>query len=159
MTDEEFEIFLQTSLDELWEKQDRLENEHGFSSFSRWFFDQETGLLELFDAKEKKVLEAAVIGIGSYARNSNTWKWAWSNESIVPSLRLKAEALKELEKITGIELFTDASAFEIENEAMAWELAAISVKHLNALGVYKAPSSARPLETFLAITKIQPERA
>jgi hypothetical protein len=37
---------------------------------------------------------------------------------------------------------------------MAWELAAIAVKHLGAMGCYRAPSSRGAPTTFLAITRI-----
>ncbi|KAB2925541.1 MAG: hypothetical protein F9K30_07740 [Dechloromonas sp.] len=155
MTDNEFEQFLKSALAELWEKQDRLESEHGFASYSRWFFDQQTEKLEMFDAKDQKAVVADVIDIGSYASNSNTWKWAWSNDSVLPSLREKSESLKALADLTGIGLFTSEEAFSVENEHMAWELVAMSVRHLNAIGAYKAPSSSRPLSTFLAITGIR----
>lgn len=154
MIDDEFEKFLSSALDELWEKQEKLETEHGFGSFSRWFFDQSTEQLEFFDEEDNKVVVADVINIGSYAKNSSTWKWAWSNESVLPSLRKKAGILKELGATTDIELFTSESAISIENEHMAWELAAISVRKLNALGVYMAPSSSKALCSFLALTSI-----
>lgn len=154
MTDEEFERFLKSALDELWEKQERLQTDHGFGSFSRWYFDQATEQLELFDEADKKVAVADVIDIGSYAANSSTWKWAWSNESVLPGLRKRAEVLKELEAQTGVALFASEAAASIENEPMAWEIAALCVRHLNALGVYRAPSSSRPLFSFLALMNI-----
>ena len=154
MTDDEFEHFLKTALNELWEKQDKLDSEHGFGSYARWFFDQETEKLEMFNGDDRKALEADVICIGSYASNSNTWKWAWSNDSIVPAQREKSESLKALSDLTGIGLFSSKEACSIENENMAWELAAMSVRHLNALGVYRAPSSSGQLSTFLAITQL-----
>lgn len=155
MTDNEFEQFLQTALSELWEKQDELESKQGFGSCARWFFDQQTETLEMFDANDRKVVEAEVIDIGSYANDSSTWKWAWSNDSLLPSLRKKAESLKVLSDLTGIELFSFENAFSVENEEMAWELVAMSVRHLGALGAYKAPSATRPLSTFLAIKSIR----
>ncbi len=154
MTDNEFEHFLKAALDELWEKQDKLEAEYAFGSYARWFFDQETGKLEMFDGNDRKALEAEVICIGSYANNSSSWKWAWSNDTIVPAQRERSESLKALADLTGIGLFSSEAACSIENENMAWELAAMSVKHLNAHGVYRAPSSSGQLSTFLAITQL-----
>ncbi|KAI3488918.1 hypothetical protein L1887_46948 [Cichorium endivia] len=123
----------------LKEKQQRLESEHGLGRFVRWCFDQEVGLLEMFDGEDRKVVEADVICIGSYAGNSSTWKWAWSNDALRPLLREKSRLLRALGDLTGIDLFVAESAFAIDDEPMAWELAAISVKYLNALGVYRAP--------------------
>jgi len=154
MTEQEFNHFLTSALDELWEKQEKLESEHGFGTFSRWFYDQATEMLELFDENDKKVVIAEVINIGSFASNSNTWKWAWSNESVLPNLRKKSETLKTLGAITGLGLFTDESAIAIENEDMAWEIAAMSVRQLGAKGIYRAPSSSKLLSSFLALTSI-----
>jgi hypothetical protein len=155
MTDEEFDAFLGSAIDELREKQEKLKSEYGFGEFARWFFDQETEKLELFDHQDNKVIVAEVINIGSFASNSNTWKWAWSNDSVLPHLRKLAEPLKELGSITGLAMFESDSAFSIDGESMAWEVAAICVRHLNALGVYRAPSSSRPLAAFLALTSVR----
>ncbi len=155
MNDEAFEEFLTSALDELWSKQDHLEKAYGFGSFARWSFDQESGKLEMFDADDKKALEADVVAIGSYASDSSSWKWAWSNESLLPAQRAKAESFKVLGELTGIGLFTEEAAFSVEDENMAWELAAMCIRHLGAMGVYKAPSSSGPLSTFLAITAVR----
>lgn len=155
MTDEEFEDFVQSTMDELIAKQDQLKSEYGFGSFERWHFDQVSETLSFFDAAGKLTLEAEVIDIGSYASNSNTWKWAWANESVLPALRTKAEPLKQLRDVTGFDLFSSESTVSVEDENMAWELAAMSVRKLGALGAYKAPSSSRPLSTFLAIMRVR----
>jgi hypothetical protein len=155
VTDQEFEEFLRTSLDALWAKQDALESDYGFGNYSKWHFDQTTEKLVLFNENDVKTLEADVIDVGSYATNSQTWKWAWSNDSVLPSLREKAAVLKELATITGVELFASDAPFKVEGESMAWELAAMCVRHLGALGAYRAPSPSKPLATFLAIRSIQ----
>ena len=153
MTDEEFEDFLSSATEELSKKQDFLQEQYGLGTLGRWWFDQTTETLQFFDEADNLVIEADVVDIGSYSSKSNTWKWAWGNTSVLPGLRKKVERLKELEDLTGFEIFGYEHAFEIEDEAMAWELAAISVKHLGALGCYRAPSTGGPT-TFLAITNI-----
>ncbi|TAK92617.1 MAG: hypothetical protein EPO06_00200 [Burkholderiaceae bacterium] len=155
MTDAEFEDFVQRSMDELIAKQDQLKSEYGFGTFDRWHFEQTSETLSFFDADGKLTVEAEVIDIGSYANNSNTWKWAWANDTILPALRSKAEPLRNLQELTGFELFGSDSTVSVEDENMAWELAAMSVRQLGALGAYKAPSSSRPLATFLAIMRIK----
>jgi hypothetical protein len=155
MTDEEFEDFLSAAVEELSEKQKQLEIRHGFGSYARWHFDQATERLDLFDDAGVKQIEARVVAIGSYASDSKTWRWAWANESILPALRREAEGLKELGTVTGLGLFETQEAFEIEDESMAWELAALGVRHLGALGAYRAPSSLGPMATFLAVISIR----
>lgn len=155
MTDEEFEVYLDSALAELSEKQDRLTTDYGIGKFARWHFDQSTEKLEFFDGRDRKVLEAAVVEIGSYSHKSDSWKWAWANESVLPSLRKKAEPLRELRALTGLPLFTIEPAFSLNRHEIAWKLVAMSAQHLDALGVYKAPSDNGNPVTFLAIMEIE----
>jgi hypothetical protein len=154
MTDEDFEDFVESSMDHLLAKQEDLKSKYGLGTFTRWHFDQATETLSFFDSAGKLALEADVIDIGSYASDSNTWKWAWSNESVLPALREKAEPLRKLQALTGIDIFGSESAVTVADEEMAWELVAMSIRQLGALGAYRAPSSSKPLATFLAITRL-----
>jgi len=155
MTDEEFENFVSSAMDELTQKQEWLGTEYGLGTHARWWFDQESEKLEFFDKGDNKVLTASVIHLGSYSANSKTWKWAWANDSIVQSQREKAISLKALADLTGYSLFAKESPVGLEDESMAWELAAMSLRHLGGIGVYKAPSSSGTLASFLAITAVQ----
>lgn len=56
--------------------------------------------------------------------------------------------------ITGFELFGEKEASSVEGEAMAWELAALAVQHLNAVGCYRATSSSDGPTIYLAITEL-----
>jgi len=155
MTDEEFDAFLEVATDELKQKQSELQIEHGIGTYDRWCYEQATSKLQFYNADNHQVLEAETIDIGSYSPKSNSWKWAWSNESVLPLLRKHSEIFKELEGITGYDIFGREYAFEIEDENMAWELAAFAVKHIGALGCYRAPASKEGGPTsYLAITKI-----
>ena len=155
MDDAQFQQFLDLAHGELERKQEALKKTFGLGSFPRWRFDQPTQSLRFFDRDDALVVEADVIDIGSFSTKSSTWKWAWSNDSVLPALRQRADPLRGLTDITGFEVFSQDSAFEIDGESMAWELAALSVKHLGAAGCYRAPSSSRPLLTFLAIMEIR----
>ena len=156
MTESEFESFLAVANEELRYRQDSLKTQYRIGSFARWWYEQATAKLQFFNQANQIVLEADIIHVGSYSAKSNTWKWGWSNDSVLPCLRQKTETLKELESITGYDLFGSEAAFEVEDESQAWELTAIAVKHLGAIGCYRAPSSEEGgPATFLAITSIQ----
>lgn len=157
MTDDEFGAFIETSMDELLAKQRALQTEHGLGDFARWHFDQATEVLSFFDAEDRLALEADVIDMGSHAPDAGTWKWAWANEYVLPSLRSKAEPLKALHDLTGIGFFNSESAVSVEDESMEWEIVAMSVRQLQALGAYRAPSSSNSLATYLAITSLRPQ--
>jgi len=66
LTDEEFETFLSSAREELRNKQDLLVEQYGFGTRNRWWFDQTTEKLQLFDEADNLVIEADVMEIGSY---------------------------------------------------------------------------------------------
>src|ERR1700722_2257822 len=150
MTDEEFAEFLDRAQDELEQKQALLMESDGFGQHKDFWFDQLTGKLQLKDANGEVKVEADVILIGSFSPSAGTWKWAWSNASIVDALRKKSERFKELEAITGMEFFA-VPAFEAD-EQMAWDAVAMCVSHVGAMGCYRMP--ARQLEVFAAIDSV-----
>lgn len=155
MSDEEFDQFLVTARARLKEKQDRLTEFYGFGLQGRWGFEQATQKLSLFDSEGRLFVQADVIDIGSFGPPNNSWRWAWGNPSVLPALRERALPLKGLQDVTGLELFGLDRTFEIGGEAMAWDMAALAVDHLNALGCYRAPASSQPLMTFLAVMEVE----
>jgi hypothetical protein len=152
MTDAEFDAFLSAANEELRQKQEALKHAYGLGSYRRFWWEQATAKIQFFDAADALKVEADVIHIGTYAEKSSTWRWAWGSQSLLPWLRTKTEKLKELEAITGFEIFGKSEPFRVEGETHAWELAAISVKHLGAIGCYRAPSSRDGPTTFFAIS-------
>ena len=156
MTESEFDAFLAKAVAQLKSKQAHMTEEFGFGAGGRWWFEQETQRLQLFDSNDQLTVEADVIDVGSFAPLASTWMWGWCNESLLPELRGRSRPLVELESLTGYAMFGRAEAFKIEGEPMAWELAAVSVMHLGALGCYRAPSSSNPLMSFLAIMSVKP---
>ena len=83
-------------------------------------------------------VEAEVTPIGSFSNKSSTWQWGWANKSLVESLRLKAEKLKDLAELTGIQSFKLPG--RKANKAMAWEMTAMAVHVLGSLGCYRMPA-------------------
>lgn len=154
MNDEEFELFLTNANTELKEKQAHLTAAYGFGSHKRWMFENDKAKLQFFNQDDQLVIEADIIDIGSYSPNAATWKWAWAYESINPVLKVDSLRIKELEEITDLVIFGEKEPFEAD-EYLAWELAAMAVKHLNAMGCYRAFSSARNVNMFFAITEVK----
>ena len=66
------------------------------------------------------LLEFSVVFIGSWSGKSNSWMWSWANENVADYARSKSNCLKDLQNITGNEVFIN-SLFECEE--MAYELA------------------------------------
>ena len=154
MNDDEFELFLTSANAELKEKQTYLTETYGFGSHKRWMFENDKAYLQFFDQDDKLVLTANIIDIGSYSPSASTWKWAWAYESITPALKADSIRLKELKEITDLVVFGEKEPFEAD-EYLAWELAAMAVKYLGAMGCYRAFSSARNVNMFFAITSVR----
>lgn len=154
MNDQEFELFLAKATNELKEKQAHLTTAYGFGTHKRWMFENDKAKLQFFDQDDQLVIEADIIDIGSYSPAANTWKWAWAYDSINPVLKIDSLRVKELEEITDLIIFGQQEPIEAD-EYLAWELAAMAVKHLNAMGCYRAFSSARNVNMFFAITEVK----
>lgn len=153
MDDSDFNVFLARAIEELEAKQTRLQTDYKLGQFDRWWIDLETGTLEFFYNDKSVRLVAEIVDIGSYSKKSGTWKWAWSNDSVPEHLRRQAIKLKELEAITNRNIFGLEHAFEADME-LAWDIAALSVMHLSALGCYRSPSSNGDLFTFSALKTV-----
>jgi len=155
MTRTEFQAFIGAANDELRRKQNAMRDEHGFGTFASWWITENGDILQFFNESDRLALEASFIVVGTYAPADNTWKWAWSDASIDLPVQERVAKLKELEGITGIRMFGRGDAFEINGEPMAWELTAMAVKHLGALGCYMLPAASGEPASFLAITAIR----
>jgi hypothetical protein len=151
MTDAEFDRFVAESMEALERKQAEIGERFGLGSWARWDYDLSTERLRFSDADGECRVEATAIEVGSFSTKSNTWKWAWANQSIPERSRAKSVRLRELFDTTGFEVF-QLEAFEAD-EQMAWELAAMAVAHLSALGCYRGPAG--HLHVFLAIESIR----
>jgi hypothetical protein len=150
MTDAQFDAFVASAVSELKAKQETLSERWGLGRFARYLFEQSTASLQFFDATGLERVRATVIPLGSYASRSRTWQWAWANESFLEPLRASAGALRNLHGVTGFPVFA-APTFNADAD-MAGEISAMAVKHLGALGCYRAPAATSDL--YLAIMQI-----
>ena len=155
MTDEEFDQFVTQATEQLRQKQARLRAEYGLGEYADFWFDQDSGTLQFKDSTGKIGLEATITSLGSFSSKSKTWQWSWANESVVPRLREKAESLKGLFELTGMNIFR-LPVFGAD-EPTAWEVAAMAVRYLESLGAYRMPFG--KLMVFLAIETIGPPQS
>lgn len=150
MTDEEFQNYLDDCYEELEKKQQHLIDNYGFGSFDKYEYDFDKE--EIYFIKNGIIeVKAKIIPIGSYNSDSKTWMWAWANEAFPEELRNKSSKLKQLEEITGFEMFGNEMA-EID-EDMTWEIAGMSLNLLNYEGIYRGP--ANNTQYFYAMEKVQ----
>jgi hypothetical protein len=146
MTDEQFENYLVMCYDKLESKQQKFISDYNIYNFDEYWYDQDQCILQ-FKKNGEVSLEFSVVFIGSWSGKSNTWMWSWANESVADYARIKSNCLKDLQKITGSELFIN-SLLECDQE-MAHELAAFSIEYLDAAGMYIAPGERS--DVFMAV--------
>lgn len=136
MTDNQFDEYLDYCYENLEMKQEVLRKEYGIGDFQDYWYDQESSKIQ-FKSDGKVMLEFSIVFIGSWSNKSNTWMWAWANNSMINGIKEQSSVLKELTYITGFDTFT-REYFDCD-EAMAHELTAFSVEHLKAKGMYISP--------------------
>ncbi|PWQ93618.1 DUF6882 domain-containing protein [Leucothrix arctica] len=133
MDDQQFQTYIDKCFVDLEDKQEYLEESFGFSAFEEYKFDFDKEELYFINGGETKKT-ATIVPIGSFNDKTNAWVWAWANDAFPADLKTKAERFKELEEITGSNLFTHISA-EID-ESMSWEIAGMALNLLRGDGVY-----------------------
>lgn len=154
MTDEEFDLFVQEVTGELTRKQKLLEKSYRLGKWADYFYDAPSGELQFKDKSGKVQVRADTVPLGSYSSKTGTWQWAWANKSTPAGVRKQAEELKKLVKLTGMDVFK-MPTLEVD-ESMVWELAAMSVSHLDAKGCYHMSAGADGhLNVFVALVDVQ----
>lgn len=150
MTDPEFDAYLDQALDELEAKQTSLNSEHGMGSYKRFVVDYVGGKLTFFN-KEAPQLEASILPISTHVPEKRNLLWAWANQQLPSPVRAEAARTKELQTVTGFDLFANE---RVEcDESMAWELTALACKYLSATGAYRVPHG--EIHAHILITSIQ----
>ncbi len=146
MTNEQFENYLDMCYDKLERKQQKFSSDYNIDTFDEYWYDQDQCILQ-FKNNDQVLLEFSVVFIGSWSGKSNSWMWSWANENVADYARSKSNCLKDLQKITGSEVFIN-SLFECDQE-MAYELAAFSIEYLDAEGMYIVPDERN--DVFMAV--------
>lgn len=140
------ENFVDTCYSELEVKQNKIQEDFDIGSFDEYRYDQEQEILQFKNANEV-IIEFNVIFIGTWSKKKKDWLWAWANSSMTDNVKQKALSLKKLHHITGFHIFENSSLEA--DEITAWELAALSVHVLEAIGLYKIPGDDSDL--FIAL--------
>lgn len=148
MNGEEIGGLLNLCYAELDAKQEYLINEYQLGSYERFVYDKERKVLQ-FRNDAHNVLEFYVIIIGTWSGKSKTWTWAWANSNMALEVQKEASGLKAMAETTGFNVF-EIHSFEC-NEGDAYDITALVVHHLEAMGMYRVPEEDGHL--FLAIMR------
>ena len=131
MTDEDFDAYLESALDELEAKQSLLSDAYGLGRHERFVVDYESLTLSFFEG-ERHCVTARILPIATIVPVQNSLRWAWANEVFPEPVRQLSMAVKEPHSATGFDMFVQ-EAIECD-EPMAWEIAALACKCLRKAG-------------------------
>ena len=114
----------------------------------RWDWHQETATL-IFSHNGKPQVEANIQFSGTYSTQSETWMWAWANESLDEKVKSSSRDIRAMGEELGLKQLVAGryAATEVDG----WEMTSVLAKHLNAIGVYRTPSDTG--FTYMVVTK------
>lgn len=117
------------------ERNAQAERAFGLGHHARYHLDLETRTLTFFDANDAPVVTSRAVPVGSLARPSQSWLWSWENESMPKDATEAMLAVAHFGRENGIPALE--RNFSPCGDSLAGALAAISLKLLDAQGVYR----------------------
>ena len=122
-------------------KQAELNAEFRIGEYERYDWDQETGQLVFSDGGRARVA-AQIQFVGSVSTVSNTWLWAWANDSYEETIRAGVRRVRQFG--TEHRFLRLASARWQADEVDGWEMTAVAAFLLQAQGAYRSPGDRGP---------------
>jgi Family of unknown function (DUF6882) len=104
VTNDEYEALIETAYAYLQQQQAQTWATFDIDSYGHYHYDQETGKLVFSNNGIVRVI-SDFQAVGSLSTRSNTWLWAWANDSILAGVRQAAESVHvfgEREQITEV---------------------------------------------------------
>jgi len=133
--DDKYSELVTSSIEYLEEKQNEFINKYKINEHPRWDVDQESGKL-IFSKEGDPQVEAEIQYVGTISTQSDTWMWAWANDSLVENIKYSSKEVRDIGEQFGF--LNLAAAHWPATEEDGWEMTAIMAKVLNAIGAYRA---------------------
>ncbi len=105
--------------------------------YKNWFYDHSIGVFH-FKSDGGNDLYFKYVDVGSFSTTTNTWNWSWDNKTTPRHVSAALEKVKAFGVANNFNNLT-TGLFE-GDEYTGWEMTAISLKLLNAIGAYRIPS-------------------
>jgi hypothetical protein len=144
-----FEDLVEAATDYLKDRQARLEQEYSLGKWPRYDWSQGTRQLVFSDGGKPKVV-ADIQFVGSVSTRSDTWLWAWANDTVTPDLHEAVLKVRQHGAVHGLPHLTTAKwrATEVDG----WEMTSIAAFLLLAEGAYRSPDGNG--FTFMIVTAV-----
>jgi hypothetical protein len=133
------------------EKIDAARKRFGLGTYGRYEIDLPTATIRFLDEKGVEKIRAEVQVAGSWSPRSNTWLWAWDNESVPEAAWSRLAAVRAFGEKEQIEPVMDS--FGPCDEGEAWSVASIAAQVLDAECIYRVERPGNLL--FLLLFAIQ----
>ena len=146
--DEVFHDLISSNFRYLEERQKEFLEKYKVNDHERWDWYQDTGKL-VFTHRGVKQVEADVHFSGTFSKNSNTWMWAWANDSLEETVKSSSRKVRAIGEELG--LLKLVAAHWDATEVDGWEMTAVLAKVMNAIGAYRTPSDTG--YTYMVVTK------
>lgn len=128
---------ISSSFDYLKSVQDVFMEQYKAGDHDRWDWYQETGKL-IFSNEGMPVVECDIDFVGTLSTATDTWMWAWANESFTENIKKKARAIRDIGEHNGF--LKLACAHWSADEVDGWEMTSIMAKEIGAIGAYRTTS-------------------
>jgi len=146
---EAFEGLVEAAAAYLADCQRHLEQEYHLGKWSRYDWSQGTRQLVFSDGGTTKVI-AEIQFVGSVSTKTDTWLWAWENDSVDPALVEAILRVREYGETHGFPHLTTPKWSAHESDG--WEMTSIAAFLLQAKGAYRTPKENG--FTFMIITSV-----
>jgi hypothetical protein len=145
-----FEALIETAQTYLRACQADLEKEYRLWHWPRYDWYQETRQL-IFSEDGVAKVAADIQFVGSISTESDTWLWAWANDSVDPRLSASMVTVRDYGKEHGFNQLTTKQwhAHELDG----WEMTSVAAFLLKARGAYRSPKETG--FTFMILTDVR----
>ena len=140
------------AMHQLLAKQEDLKANYGMGTYPRFDYDAEAGTLKFSeDGRVKVIADIQVVG----TTGQQNWLWALANDHWPEPVVADMEAVLQFGLDNEIDELTTDYLEDDDLNQLGWDLTAVAVRVLNAVGAYRAPNKGRPGALFLLIKSIR----
>jgi len=128
----------QEAVQQLVEKNARLDAEFRLGEWPRYDYDFDTGKLVFSDGGVAKVI-ADIQVVGPTSGRAGNWLWAWANSHLPPNLMTDSMLVRAFGQQHGVLEMTHDVISDDDLNKLGWTLTSLAVRIGDALGAYRPP--------------------
>jgi hypothetical protein len=147
---EEFHKYQHEAVHTLMDSNAHCEEVFRIGLWERWQYELDAGALVFAQDGFAKVI-ASIQVVGTTAKSSKDWLWAWANQSFDSSQTARLQEVRSWGEREGLRQFTEESW--PDDEYLGWEMTAVTARILDAKGAYRCPDEKGVL--YLVYTDIR----